>query len=245
MERSPLVEHLLAVLRDEAQPLDVVSVVGRLRRLFRFAPPEPHVRATLDQHTNLFYRLPDGTYLLRRTWEAQQRQASTSDSQRKREDHDTPAVTPFAPNEYVVFDLETTGRDPTKCKIIQIAALRVRDGTVVGEPLQVLVNPLEPVPREVEALTRITNDQLQNSPPLRGVLPQFLAFIGDLPLVAHNGRTFDGPILARSASEELRLPVQNPVIETLDLAVNQGPCQDSYKLADLGRRFGLVDVFKR
>jgi hypothetical protein len=148
------------------QPLDALTIIRLLRQQTRFAPPESRVRDALDRNTNLFYRLPDDTYLLRERWEAEQRKAAASERRNPSAPRQSRSViTPFAPNEYIVFDLETTGRDPNKCKIIQIAALHIRNGNVCSAAFRRSLNPLETIPHEVEQLTGITNEQRQNAPP--------------------------------------------------------------------------------
>ncbi len=104
---------------------------------------------------------------------------------------DAPAFT-----DYVVFDLETTGRDTETCGIVEIAAVRVRQGKVT-ETFQTLVNPQMPVEAAAQAVHHISDEELQNAPVLAEVWPRFKEFIADDMLIAHNGHEFDFRIINR------------------------------------------------
>ena len=90
---------------------------------------------------------------------------------------------------YVVFDLETTGFSPIKDKIIEIGAVKVEHGEIT-EKFSTFVNPKIPIPFQITQLTSITDQMIMNAPDIENVLPQFLEFIGDAALVAHNA-SFD------------------------------------------------------
>ena len=90
---------------------------------------------------------------------------------------------------YVVFDLETTGFSPIKDKIIEIGAVKVENG-VITDKFSTFVNPKVPIPFEITNLTGITDDMVMEAPDIETILPQFLEFVGDAVLVAHNA-SFD------------------------------------------------------
>ena len=90
---------------------------------------------------------------------------------------------------YVVFDLETTGFSPIKDKIIEIGAVKVENGKIT-ERFSTFVNPKIPIPFRITQLTSITDQMVMDAPDIETVLPQFLEFIGDAVLVAHNA-SFD------------------------------------------------------
>ena len=89
---------------------------------------------------------------------------------------DWTAGTPIAedatgfPTDYVALDLETTGFYPNRCAITEIGAVRVRGGRVVDQ-FQQLINPLCPIPRQITALTGITDAMVADHDPIDGVLP--------------------------------------------------------------------------
>ena len=90
---------------------------------------------------------------------------------------------------FVVFDLETTGFSPIQDKIIEIGAVKVENGRITDK-FSTFVNPKIPIPFKITQLTSITDSMVMEAPEIETVLPQFLEFIGDAVLVAHNA-SFD------------------------------------------------------
>ncbi len=101
---------------------------------------------------------------------------------------------------YVVFDLETTGKNPETCGIVEIAAVRVREGKITEE-YQTLVNPGIPVEPEAQSVHQISNEDVARAPLLETVWPEFAAFVGQDILIAHNGYGFDFKIVDRVCKE--------------------------------------------
>ena len=95
------------------------------------------------------------------------------------------------PEDYIVFDLETTGFAPPKAEIIEIGAIRMVGGKV-EDCFHSYVKPRGFLPRHITALTGITAEILDDAPRINAVIPRFLAFIDKHPLtlVAHNA-SFD------------------------------------------------------
>jgi len=112
----------------------------------------------------------------------------------------------------VFLDLETTGLDETTEEIIEFAAVRVVGGEVKGE-FSRLANPGRPLSLAIIKLTGITDAELRRQPPSRAVLAEFLSFVGDDVVVAHNAR-FDRAFLVQRSGQYF----QNPAIDTLELA---------------------------
>jgi DNA polymerase III epsilon subunit family exonuclease len=88
-------------------------------------------------------------------------------------------------SEFVVFDLETTGSKAPPCRITEIGAYRVKNCEVVAE-FQTLVNPEMPIPWFITKLTGINDEMVRDAPLFGDVVHDFLGFIGDSILVAHN-----------------------------------------------------------
>ncbi len=86
---------------------------------------------------------------------------------------------------YVAFDLETTGLDPTKNDIIEIGALKVRDGKVV-ERFMEFACPKEKISPKIEELTGITNEMVAHSRCSQEVVQRFLTFCEEDILIGHN-----------------------------------------------------------
>lgn len=117
--------------------------------------------------------------------------------------------------EFVVFDIETTGLSSKHDMITEIGASKVRNGSIV-DTYSSLVNPEQKIPHMIVELTGITNEMVENERTIDLVLPEFLDFIGDAAVVAHNAK-FD---IAFIKEQSLRLNIDfNPVVlDTLLLA---------------------------
>lgn len=98
---------------------------------------------------------------------------------------------------YVAVDLETTGLNPRTDRIIEIGAVRMEHGEAKAVYHQ-LINPERAIGAFVEQLTGITDDMVKGAPTIADVLPEFLAFAGEAPLVGHN-LMFDYSFLKRNA----------------------------------------------
>jgi DNA polymerase III epsilon subunit family exonuclease len=132
---------------------------------------------------------------------------------------------------YVTFDFETTDADVASCGIVEIGAARVVNGAIV-ERFHALVNPYQPISPGATKLHGYTDADVAGAPSFAEVLPEFLAFVGDDILVAHNGQKFDIPVLRRLASvDHLVFYDTLPLVRSLS--------QDSAKLEDLAVRFGI------
>ena len=88
-------------------------------------------------------------------------------------------------NNYVCVDLETTGLNPKTDRIIEIGAVKVRNG-VVTDTFETLVNPGRRLEERIVTLTGIRDDMLQEQPSIREVLPDFLSFAGEDILLGHS-----------------------------------------------------------
>jgi DNA polymerase III epsilon subunit family exonuclease len=86
--------------------------------------------------------------------------------------------------EFVFFDLETTGGNPSNSEVIEIAAIKERDGKEIGR-YQTLVNPRRHIPRPVREITGIDQSMVKDAPVIEDVIDDLLAFIGDGVLVSH------------------------------------------------------------
>ncbi len=137
---------------------------------------------------------------------------------------------PEAVMDYVCVDLETTGLRPKLDKIIEIGAVRVISGEIAGT-FETFVYPGRAIPEQVTALTGITGEQLADAPVISGVLPGFLEFAGQLPLLGHRV-LFDYSFLKRAFVNE-KLSFERNGIDTLKLARKFLPQLPSKRLADL------------
>ncbi len=138
--------------------------------------------------------------------------------------------------EYVAFDLETTGRDPRRDEIIEIGAVRISGGRL-GEESSALVKPTRPLPKLITEITGITDRDLEHAPPISEVLPKFLDFIGASTLIAHNVE-FDFAFLRRAARRHLQRKLTNRTFCTLMAARARMPGQ-GHRLGEVARALGI------
>jgi DNA polymerase-3 subunit alpha (Gram-positive type) len=118
-------------------------------------------------------------------------------------------------DEFIVFDIETTGLSKEVNEIIEIGAVRVKNGNILEE-FQSFVRPKLEVPYEITKLTGITQEMVKDAPEIERVLEDFWAFAKDTCLVAHNA-AFDTGFLF-GASRKLGMQVKSDVFDTLLLA---------------------------
>jgi len=156
------------------------------------------------------------------------------------------------PTTLVAFDLETTGLSPVKDEIVEIGAVKfsfqkVGDRMDIVEKgvFQSLVKPDRHIPEEASRVNHITDDMVENAPPAREVLPNFLRFCGQSSLlVAHNGHSFDAPFL-REACKRAGLGVPRlPVLDSLKIARNILRENASFKLSEIAGRMAASGEIK-
>ncbi len=128
---------------------------------------------------------------------------------------------------YVVFDLETTGLNSIKDRIIEIGAVKVSAGKCVDR-FSTFVNPDRPLTAETTKLTSITEQMVADAPKIETVLPQFLDFIGDAVLVAHNAG-FDMGFIGQNM-RDLGLEPDFTCVDTVALSRILLPELTKYKL---------------
>ena len=95
------------------------------------------------------------------------------------------AVNQTLDDTYVVFDIDTTGFSSVEDRIIEIGAVKVQNGEII-DTYSTFVNPGIPIPFEITNLTGITDDMVIEFPSIDVVLTEFLSFVDDAVLVAHN-----------------------------------------------------------
>ncbi|HUF65260.1 MAG TPA: UvrD-helicase domain-containing protein [Gemmatimonadaceae bacterium] len=137
---------------------------------------------------------------------------------------------------FTAIDLETTDKDVRKAEIVEVAAVRVRDGRIAGT-FASLVRPRGPVsPEATQRAHGLTDADLVNAQPFEEVWPELKAFCGEDVLVAHNGYEFDFPVLRRLV-HALGEPFNATMYDSLPIARELFPT--SRRLGDLARHFGI------
>lgn len=139
---------------------------------------------------------------------------------------------------YVVFDLETTGINQERDAIIEISAVKVEKHKVVGE-FSTLVNPERHIPAGATAVNGITDEMVKDAPDIKTAMKDFLDFVGNYVLVGHNIHTFDTNFVYDAALDFLEQEMRNDYIDTLYMARRYLPELPHHKLTDIAAHFGL------
>jgi DNA polymerase III subunit epsilon len=138
---------------------------------------------------------------------------------------------------FIVTDTETTGARPADARLLEIGAVRV-DGLRITERFQQLIDPQRAVPRWITDLTGISTAMVFGQPPAERVLPDYLDFLGDGILVAHNLRFDEGFLNAELDLAGLPA-LDNNRLCTLRLARRLLPGLPSKGLDALVKHFGV------
>lgn len=144
-----------------------------------------------------------------------------------------------SPTSFVVFDFETTDRNHRAAEIVEIGAVKYENGHQVDtyEQLVCYDGQMSFYARNVN---KITDDMLCNQPSIEEVLLKFIDFIGDLPLVAFNGATYDFKIMERKCSE-LKLPFSATGYDAFQVAKKVLKCPAGNSLDEMREYYGLGD----
>lgn len=118
-------------------------------------------------------------------------------------------------SEFIVFDIETTGLKPENSDIIEIGAVKIKEGCIIDR-FQTFINDGVVIPPNITQLTNITNDMLLGAPSLKEVLLSFKEFCGNGCLVAHNAKFDIGFIQFHSGKFDLQF--NNIYTDTLILS---------------------------
>ena len=116
--------------------------------------------------------------------------------------------------DFICIDLETTGLNPKRDRIIEIGAVKVRNGQIV-ETFQQLIDPKQQLEERVEILTGITSKELEGNPTIQEILPKLQEFLGEDVLLGHRVLV-DYSFLKRAFTNE-KIPFERKGIDTLKL----------------------------
>lgn len=141
------------------------------------------------------------------------------------------------PNNYVVFDIETTGLDPEFDEIIEIGAVKIKDGIKI-DTFNSLIKPEYEIDEFITELTGITNGMVENAPSIDEVLPKFMDFIRDYIIIGHNVN-FDINFIYDNLEELNIPPITNDFVDTLRISRRLIPELKHHKLSDLANYFNI------
>ncbi len=137
---------------------------------------------------------------------------------------------------FVVFDLETTGFNPTMNKIIEIGGVKVVNG-VITERFSSFVNPQIPIPYEIEDLTGINDGMVMEAKTIEEILPEFMEFCQNAVMVAHNA-DFDMSFIKHNLRLQ-GIKKSFTIIDTVALARNLLSGLSRFKLDTVAKALGV------
>ena len=149
-----------------------------------------------------------------------------------------PAEMKYEDKEFVIFDVETTGLSSVYDTIIEIGAVKMKNGEVIDR-FDKFINPHHPLSEQTINLTSITDEMVSAADDEDVVIKQFKDFYGDDPLCGHNVQFdvgFVNAALRRSGYEE----ITQPVVDTLEVSRLLHPEQTRHTLDSLAKKYNVV-----
>lgn len=137
---------------------------------------------------------------------------------------------------FTCIDLETTGLNPKRDRIIEIGAVKVRNGQIV-DTFQQLIDPKQQLEERVETLTGISSKELEGQPTIQEVIPTLKEFLSEDVLLGHRV-LFDYSFLKRAFINE-KMPFERKGIDTLKLARQFVTDCESKKLESLCKHYEI------
>lgn len=137
----------------------------------------------------------------------------------------------------IVLDIETTGLDYTKERMIEFAAVKLVNGKI-KERFETLIDPKQHIRKASIAVHGITQDMVEGQPTEEEVMPKIVEFIGDYPIVAHNA-IFDYSFLNEASKRLYGKELTNPRIDSQFMFKEIYPEIESHGLAMLMQKMGV------
>lgn len=141
------------------------------------------------------------------------------------------------PSNYTVIDIETTGLSCSKCEIIELSALKIRDCKIVDR-FSSLVKPQGMIDPFITSLTGISNETVKDSASVEYVLPKFIQFISSDILLGHNVN-FDLRFIRYNLRKHFGIDIDNKSVDTLRLSKKYCKNLHSYKLEVLANLYNV------
>lgn len=143
--------------------------------------------------------------------------------------------------EFIVFDTETTGLYPHLGDVvIELAAAKANKKGQILQEFHRYINAGIPSHPETIQIHGITDQFIaKHGEKMEIVMRDFVAFVGDHTLVGHNIRGFDMKFINRHLTTVGFAPLENPLVDTLDLSRQKMPHLGSHRLGTLANEFGI------
>lgn len=236
-ETSPLIQALESILRHN---LDGLTPPELRRELIKKSMPGIIERDILRAlHHPLFLRLPGDRYILRVNQPGEETVIQSEEQEAADGDNGNRSTLSNFPDlsEYVIFDVETNGKDPTSCELFQLSAIKVVDGKPIkyfDRYARIDTHNVTPALRKKLHFESLGLDALlSDAPDQQTVIAEFRGFCGNLPLVAHNGK-FDFSVITRYVSD-----FDNALVDSLELLILAFPIASRHSIEWLSRELGF------
>lgn len=139
-------------------------------------------------------------------------------------------------NDVVVFDIETTGLEASRCEIIEIGAIKLHNGKKI-ETFETFIKPKSHIPEEITDLTGINDEMVKNSPSVKTVIADFYKFCYNCTIIAYN-IDFDYKFVNQAGKKEGYI-FDNKQIDALYLARAFIPGLKNFKLGNVCKKLGV------
>ncbi len=143
----------------------------------------------------------------------------------------------FLNETFVVFDTETTGFYAGHDQMIEIGAVKIKNGEIIDR-FDELIDPHRPIPTKITELTFITDEMVQGKDNEEQVTKRFLKWAQDFPMVAHNAK-FDISFMSSAMNKYGLGSFTNTVVDTMSLARILNPDWANHKLQTLTRKYNI------
>ena len=137
----------------------------------------------------------------------------------------------------IVLDVETTGLDYTKERMVEFAAIRLENGKM-KDRFETLINPEQHIRKSSIAIHGITEEDVKDAPTEAEIMPKILEFIGDYPIVAHNA-IFDYSFINEASLRQTGKPITNARIDSQMMFKEIYPDLESCGLESLMTKFNV------
>lgn len=142
---------------------------------------------------------------------------------------------------FVAVDVETTGFSPINNELIEISAIKYKNGKKI-DTFSTLIKPKESIPYHITKITGISNNMVEDSPYIEDVKGDLVDFIGDLTIVAHNA-SFDLKFLNQNTNNSF---IDNHIVDTVPISKIIAPELPNHKLGTVAKFIGIdEDNFHR
>ena len=138
---------------------------------------------------------------------------------------------------YIVLDVETTGLDVFKERMIEFAAVKLV-GNKITDTFETLINPEQPIRYSSYLIHNISQEMVEDAPKLPEIMPKILDFIGDYPIVGHNV-IFDFSFINQASKIVYGKEITNRTIDSQSLFKEVFPDEPSHGLEALMNRMGV------